>query len=367
VNGVFLWGAQYEVSDFGATNYIPTTTAAVSVGPVNNVPRLDYTNSSCPRLLLEPQRTNLFTFSENFGTGTFFAVTSGAATATFTSNFGIAPDGYQGADRIQLALNGASSTAWIRSFTVTAGVTYTYSIYLKSLSGTPTIFFFNDGAANISRTLTTDWVRYQYTWTASSTGVFPRFSLSTATSSTADVLAWGAQVEAGAYATSYIPTLAATVTRVADAASKTGISSLIGQTEGAIFLDVRAVLDSTTNQDYSVSDGTTNNRALIRLNNSGLINAIGVFGGSVEFNMGTTAYTTGSRYKIALAYKLNDIALYVNGVQAATDNTATISGTLSRFGFDVGTGVAPIISPVNQALVFKTRLTNAQLAELTTL
>jgi hypothetical protein len=154
---------------------------------------------------------------------------------------------------------------------------------------------------------------------------------------------------------------------VADAASKTGITNLIGQTEGTLFLDVRAVLDTANNQDYSVSDGTANNRALIRLNTSGLINAIGVFGGSTEFNMGTTPYTAGSRYKIALAYKLNDIALYVNGVQAATDNLATISGTLSRFGFDVGTGVAPITSPVNKALLFKKRLSNDELASLTTL
>jgi hypothetical protein len=178
---------------------------------------------------------------------------------------------------------------------------------------------------------------------------------------------FGAQIEAGSYPSSYVNTLSTSVTRVADAASKTGISSLIGQTEGTLFLEVTAVRDTANNQDYSVSDGTSNNRALIRLNTSGLINAIGVFGGSIEFNMGTTPYTAGSRYKIALAYKLNNIALYVNGVQAATDNSATISGTLSRFGFDVGTGSAPITSPVNQALLFKTRLSNSDLATLTSL
>jgi hypothetical protein len=142
---------------------------------------------------------------------------------------------------------------------------------------------------------------------------------------------------------------------------------LIGQTEGTLFLELTAVLDTANNQDYSVSDGTVNNIALIRLNTSGFINAIGVFGGSIEFNMGTTPYTAGSRYKIALAYKLNDISLYVNGVQATTDNSATISGTLSRFGLEGGTGSNPIISPVNQAILFKTRLTNAELASLTTL
>jgi hypothetical protein len=50
--------AQGETGDI-ATPYIATTSAAVSVGPVANVPRLDYLDSSSPRLLLEPQRTNL--------------------------------------------------------------------------------------------------------------------------------------------------------------------------------------------------------------------------------------------------------------------------------------------------------------------
>ena len=135
-----------------------------------------------------------------------------------------------------------------------------------------------------------------------------------------------------------------------------------------MFLDVVAQVDTAESQDFSISDGTANNRASIRLNNSGLINAIGVFGGSVQFSMGTDTYVTGQRYKIALAYKLNDVVLYVNGVQSATDTSATISGTLSRLGFDVNTtGTQNLKSRVNQALLFKTRLTNAQLLELTSL
>jgi hypothetical protein len=62
-SGIYVFGAQVEGGDI-ATDYIATTSAAVSVGPVSGLPRLDYLNSSCPRLLLEPQRTNLFTYSE---------------------------------------------------------------------------------------------------------------------------------------------------------------------------------------------------------------------------------------------------------------------------------------------------------------
>jgi hypothetical protein len=354
------YGCQFEAGDI-ATNYIPTTTAAVSVGPVSNVPRLDYTNSSCPRLLLEPQRTNLATFSEQFNNAAWTK-----SNATVTANTSVSPDGYASADTLTVSAGGYLYFQVV-SYSAVSGQSVTLSLFAKNQINN----FLVIGGATTAGTdvyrienYGNGWYRHILTRTFTATA---STTLQYIVATVGTHIIWGAQIEAGSYATSYIPTLSASVTRVADAASKTGISSLIGQTEGTIFLDVRAVLDTTTNQDYSVSDGTTNNRALIRLNNSGLINAIGVFGGSVEFNMGTTPYVAGSRYKIALAYKLNDIALYVNGVQAATDNTATISGTLSRFGFDVGTGVAPIISPVNQALIFKTRLTNAQLAELTTL
>jgi hypothetical protein len=64
-SGVFVWGAQLETGDI-ATDYIPTTSAAVSVGMTANVPRVDYSGGGCPKLLLEPQRTNLVTFSEQF-------------------------------------------------------------------------------------------------------------------------------------------------------------------------------------------------------------------------------------------------------------------------------------------------------------
>jgi hypothetical protein len=179
---------------------------------------------------------------------------------------------------------------------------------------------------------------------------------------------WGAQIEAGSYATSYIPTTSASVTRNADVISKTGISSLIGQTEGTLFLDVTAQLNNADEQDLSISDGTGNNRAIIRLTSSGVIRGIGVFGGSLEFNIGGSAYTTGTRYKIALAYKNNDVALYVNGTLQGSTSTTTISGTLSRLGFDVFTNGAQIIcSPTQAAALWKTRLTNAQLATLTTI
>jgi len=76
--------------------------------------------------------------------------------------------------------------------------------------------------------------------------------------------------------------------------------------------------------------------------------------------------TQGQRVKLATAYKNNDLVLYQNGALVASTTSGTIGGTLSRYGFDLNGGQR-FNSPINQALLFKTRLTNAQLAELTTL
>jgi hypothetical protein len=89
-SGVYIWGAQYELSDI-ATDYIPTTSAAVSVGMTDNVPRLDYSGGGCPKLLLEPQRTN-------------YAI---------------------------WLTQGDSDLALYIGHSVTGGATYAYSIYIK--------------------------------------------------------------------------------------------------------------------------------------------------------------------------------------------------------------------------------------------
>ena len=161
----------------------------------NNVPRLDYTNGSCPSILVEPTRTNL--------------VLNSATVATQT----------------------IASLAQV----------YTLSFY-----GTGTITLSGTHTATIVGTGTT---RKTYTFTA----IVGALVLTVSGTCT------NGQLEAGANATSYIPTVASTVTRNADVISKTGISSLIGQTEGTIFVDLFSEF-SFQSKDFSVSDGTLNNR-----------------------------------------------------------------------------------------------------------
>jgi hypothetical protein len=382
-NGLFLWGAQYENTDFGATTYIPTTTAAVSVGPVANRPRLDYLGSTCPRLLLEPQRTNLVAYSNQLNLWNRFTNT----TKSLDSNV-IDPEGYSS----NKYLRNSSSVAICSKDTISisASTTYTFTYFAKKGNYSTQIVELGSGANNIQVSYNFDtgaltnvpsgtqsvisssaqsfgngWVRITVVFTGLITstnctifigGVLNDF-----------VYIYGAQLEAGAYATSYIPTLAASATRGADAASKTGISSLIGQTEGTLFMDVNKTLRTDSPVRLNISDGTANNWIFIGLqtNNSPILYVITA--GSTVANITSIALSSG-RHKIAGAYKNNDFVLYVDGVQIGTDTSGGVGAT-SRFQYGgnyIDTG-AETDSLTNQVLLFKTRLTNAELATLTTL
>ena len=180
------------------------------------------------------------------------------------------------------------------------------------------------------------------------------------------------QVETGAYATSYQPTLGTSVTRNADVIRKLGISDLIGQTEGVMFVDANL-------QGISLSDGLIYPIASLSLNNSGanrlevyrvnnnifydnIVNGVAQFAGNVF----TITNFTG-KIKIALSYKLNNVKVYINGSLVNTDTTALIPtcndfnlGSLRALTVFWGAGI-------NACLLFKTQLTDAECIALTTL
>jgi hypothetical protein len=375
--------AQLETDDT-ATDYIPTTTAAVSVGPVSGLPRLDYLNSTCPKLLLEPSRTNDLQFSEQLDNA--YWTKDGA---TITANNTISPDGYQSADLINYT---GGNNRVLRSITKAASaLTYTLSAYVKrntlnalrlTLDGGSTsneaeaIFNISTGtltSTSVSGTFTNQsgsivdvgngWYRCRLTATTG-TEVSIRAQFFGTTSES--VYIYGTQLEVGAYASSYIPTLGASVTRVADAASKTGISSLIGQTEGTLFAEIQRTGASASNQViFALTDGTSNNRIrVLTTTDTRLRFLCQLNGGSVQYDFTTTSLTFGATNKIAFAYKSGDIAVYLDGTQLNTSsNSLTISSTL----IDLDLNGAAQATRHAQALLFKTRLTNAQLAELTSL
>jgi hypothetical protein len=388
--------AQLETGDI-ATDYIPTTTAAVSVGPVANVPRLDYLGSTCPRLLLEPQRTNSALYSEQFNNAAWSKNQS-----TISINSATSPDGNMSADKLVEDSSNAFHDINQLPFSTTGGQTYTFSIFVKpdtrskirigygalvnfdAFGGDVFAIIDVSNKSVISSVLSptilfsdfeNGYVRVTFLKQATGSGqfnlIFGLVNNSNAASYLGDgssgLFIWGAQVEAGAYATSYIPTLAASATRGADAASKTGISSLIGQTEGTLFMDVNKTLRTDSPVRLNISDGTASNWIFIGLqtNNSPILYVITA--GANVVNIAGVALSNG-RHKIAGAYKNNDFVLYVDGVQIGTDTSGDVGAT-SRFqyGGNYLDTAAESDSLTNQILLFKTRLTNAEMQELTTL
>jgi hypothetical protein len=352
---VFIWGAQTNIGST-AKPYFPTTDRL-------NVPRLTYQNGGggCPSLLLEKQSTNLLIYSEQFD--------QWSTNSTTTVNAGISPDGTQNADRLNFT---SGSVYWLDAgVSVTNGVSYTYSLYVKPTSVGNQFRFYLDGAFNDSTVITTDssdWKRYTWTFTASATGSINPHVLLGYGYSSQSILAWGAQLEASSYPTSYISTTSASATRVADACSKTGISSLIGQTEGVLFADFSTFVGANDDRQISINDGSISNRVTMALLTNGTqIQFVVQSGGSIVMNTTQTIATLTTRVKIAYAYKLNDFAIYVNGVSVATDTNGAVPISPSVLSFDAGDSTDKMLGKVNQVALFPTRLTNAELASLTTI
>jgi hypothetical protein len=377
--------SQVEAGDI-ATNYIPTTTAAVTVGPVANVPRLDYLGSSCPRLLLEPQRTNSFTYSEQFDNAAWTK-----QDATITANSAVSPSGYQDADLYTTITDLYDFARQTKAFT--SGTAYTLSVFVKAGTSDKISLTFQSaafGVAGANFNLTTlaitpvgtttgkidnygnGWYRCSATAQATATSNASVGFASPESGAVSTLYLWGAQLEEGAYPTSYVNTLGASVTRGVDSCYKTGISSLIGQTEGVVFVeyDQSLIGQSATRRIFALSDGTTSNRITAYISSSNRIDFY-VRNSGGDLFLGTSASPIGNTkgvHKIAAAYKNGDYAVYLDGVQIISGaGTAGTLPTCSRFDLGNQLGSNDLYEPMMQVLLFKTRLSNSELAKLTSL
>jgi hypothetical protein len=365
--------SQVEAGDI-ATDYIATTSAAVSVGPVANVPRLDYLSSSCPRLLLEPQRTNSAQYSEQTDNAYWTKFQ-----ATITANQATAPDGTMSADLLTTTASTAviyrggftagALSFFIKAETLSAGARFVIlvdGVGNASWSANGTLFAVTGGTATNAVDYGNGWYRCNYNVTS---GSVLNYGLeNAAVGNTAFI--WGIQNEASAsYATSYINTLGASVTRGADAAYKASISTLIGQTEGVAFIDfVWNGLTGVGGYPRVIELWGDLNNYIQLFTVSGSANVYwDLYVGGVPQASGNAAMALG-RNKIAVAYKTNDFAVYKNGTLIASDTSCTVPATssLGIAGRYDGVG-AQLAASVNQALLFKTRLSNADLLELTSL
>jgi hypothetical protein len=393
VSGVYIWGAQVEQGST-ATEYFPTTDRL-------NVPRIDYTNGTCPSILVEPQRTNIATYSELFDNGNW-----NKNNVTLTANNTTSPDGTLTADLISADTNNQEHNVYSNIFVITPNVDYTFSYFVKKGTGrymAVAIYYVGvttgfgayatydlntntlvaSGAPNGTftgtkiETFANGWVKISVTGKGNAVGAIVDIDIRNASNLIPGVFftganetfnIWGAQLELGSYATSYIPTVASAVTRNADVISKTGISSLIGQTEGTVFVDIdfNGTGYSSTNDFFVyVGDGANTDAIYIDYFNNTFR--------WVVFNGSTLAFytdiaTTNGRKKLALGYKSGQYVAYLNGNLVLADTNATAPPTSANFSIAQNvSGFGNMTKNIKSAALWKTRLTNTELATLTTI
>ena len=352
-----------------------------------NTPRFDHDSVTLASrgLLIEESRTNLSLQSENFASTSW--VKQGGSISSVAN---IEPDG--SANSELFSEDGANSThRTFQSFAGVIGTSYTLSVFLKfagrdqvylenrSIGLNPfvvfniqngTIGFVSSGLTAAIQAYPNGWYRCSITGTATLAGgnyIIGGYSGGGQTYTGLNGPAfyiYGAQVEAGSFATSYIPTVASTVVRSADVCSITGanFTSFYNQSEGTMLTN--AFTPASGDRTVLAADDNTANE-MIRLRTEGTNPFFKVTdGGSelVSIDAGTVSANTS--FKLIGAYKLDDFASSINGGAAVTDTSGTIP-TVDRMRIGAGQGGNTMCGCVASLRYYRKRLPNAKLQTLT--
>jgi hypothetical protein len=392
---IAFWGAQLEL-DSAASTYTKNVGGFFP-------PRFDYNPVTLAPLglLVEEQRANFLRYSSEFDN----VVWNNASPAipTITTNTTVAPDGTTTADTLTASTGGTASQS--RQNATSTGTTgnFTGSVYLKAGTSTRSRMIVVDttsgftvvgdfaiawsgGVASVqSTTLGTasvtaagnGWYRCVLTANVPSAGasvaiaVYPDILVGTNS-----VVAWGAQLEAGSFPTSYIPTVASTVTRTADQANIAApmFAPWYNQPEGTFVAQF----------DYSGGTSANNpsGRFVLAASNASpnnlhaIYNRFGVAQSGLTSDGGATQAVPGAGTSLAVntvantayAYKTNDFGFSYNGGAAVVDTSGTVPTNLVILGIG-GSGYSTpafINGHLRSINYYPLRLTNAQLQGLTT-
>ena len=353
-------------------------------------------------LLLEPQSTNLITYSEDFSQWT----NTGSET-TDTSNALISPSGLLNATKLQEAnsnfgyhrltksITASSSTDYSLSFFAKKGTISYVQLLLINTSNSDTsskVFDLENGVigetilygsgtlsdakiedfgngwyrCSIVAQLTTTPNTFRINLANASTGNTTNLGMVQYTgNSNGNIYIWGTQMEELSYATSYIPTEGSTVTRLADVCNNAGSSDLINSTEGVLYAEVSALANDGTNRAIAISDGTTSNvvRFYYSVTDNRIVGNV-KSGGTTVFNYNNVITDATDFLKIAISYKANDFKMYVNGTEVSTDISGNVPTGLTELAFDNGAGNDKFNGNVKTVAVFD-YLDNDQLERLT--
>jgi hypothetical protein len=350
-----------------------------------NVPRLNYplidgVVQGCPSLLLEPSRTNLVTFSEQFDNAAWVKSFS-----ILTSNAATSPDGYTNADKL-IATSVLDGHIVRQPATLTDSTNYSLSVFAKAAEydfcrlqpttkdGTSNNTFFNlvtgvVASTGVGHTATIEdfsngWYRCTIVYnagTGATTTNQQRIGVSQdginqsfLGNDSSGIYIWGAMLEAGSYPTSYIPSLTGSqTTRSAETCNNAGDVNTFNDSEGVLFSEISALADDGTDRVISLSDGSANNRIILYYNSSNnLVAQVYSISNTIQATITVTNFDISNFSKASIKYDTNSIKLYLNGFLIESKSIATAPINLSELAFDNGVGGADFYGNTKQIQYF---------------
>jgi len=346
-----------------------------------NYPMIDGKVVGCPHHILEPQSTNLVTYSEDLS---YFSKTN----ITEVNGNQVTPNGTIGSIKITPT---SSAITQLQISSLTVGAAYSFSFFVKKAEASHLIINqAGSGSQKISYNIGNvsyigiggvdanivsygnEWVRVEYS-VNSLTYNNIRIILSDGSNNYPynppigdGLYLWGFQLEQGSFPTSYIPTNGSAVTRSAETANGSGDAATFNDSEGVLMAEISALANDGTYRMISLSNGTVNNSTNIQY--SGVSNQIRTRienGGSPQTDITSTVTSQTLFHKIAVLYKSNQFELWSNGFKVGEDTNGTPPSGINKLSFDRADGGNPFYGNTKQIQYFDSALNDSDLEKLT--
>ena len=370
---------------FSASNTFKIDNVSVKEVITSNIPRIDYLGGGCGKLILEPQRTNTVLSNSDYTAS--WALVNVIPTANAT----ISPNGSNDAQKLTSA--NTFGQHYIRQILGghTVGAPHVFSCFAKAAElDILTLRLFQGDGGNVTFDLTNGtitsgtngkiidfgngWYRCMTYHSALNQYLYPYIYTQVGNQQGDGVsgfYVYGAMIEEGTYETSLIDTTTTNVTRTQDTSITTGLSSVIGQTEGTLqfkfekskIIEDYAVISLMSTGTDAIMIGTRNFQPA---NDS--LRLLFYKAGALLLNITLATNIGNGTFNVAVAYKLNDWSVFVDGVEVYTNTSVAAPSLLTELRLLNRFGTAYNFSyPVENLSLFTTRLSNTELATLTTL